>query len=95
MKRSLKVTITKVSRREMVSARLETIYEHCPFCGREVATLSQALVTKILDLQEQTIDDLAAAGRLHTISSGEPDASGLLRFIVRNITGGIRHEPTN
>jgi len=51
----------------MVSAKLETIYEHCPFCGREVATLSQALVTKILDLQEQTIDELAAAGRLHTI----------------------------
>jgi len=67
LKRSLKVTITKVRRREVLSANLETLYVHCPSCGREVATLSQALATKILYLQGQTIDDLAGAGQLHMI----------------------------
>jgi hypothetical protein len=67
LKRSLKVTITKVRRREVVSARLETLYVHCPSCGRDVAALSPTLATKLLDLQEQTIDDLAEVGQLHTI----------------------------
>ena len=69
LKRSLKVTITKVSRREVISANLETYHAHCKSCGCEVATLSKAQALKVTGLEAETIDELAAAGEIHAIGA--------------------------
>ena len=70
MKRSLKVTFTKVRRHKVVSTRLETVDAPCPFCGCNVATLSKAQALKVTDVEEEVLDVMAAAGEVHVIQIG-------------------------
>jgi len=73
VKRSLKVTITKVRRRQVVSASLDTLYMHCPMCGREVATLSKAQALKVSGLELEVLDEMAAAGEVHLFQIDSSD----------------------
>ncbi len=67
LKRSLKVTITKVRRREVVSTRLETLDVRCPSCGCNVARLSQAEALNVTGIEEEVLCDMAASGDVHMI----------------------------
>jgi hypothetical protein len=72
-KRTVKITTT---RRRKLSLTQTAIRVHCPTCGREVETLDAAQAAAILEVDAQTLSQLVAEGRVHTIQS----VSGSLRI---------------
>ena len=68
MKQRRKMTITKVHR-QTITVTTATTIERCPFCEREVETLSKEQAAEILAIGDQTLEALAFAGHVHEIQT--------------------------
>ena len=66
MKRKLKVTISKVTRKtkKLIPAKL---ISHCARCDRETEILTKAQASQLLQTSENTLDDMVYAGVVHVI----------------------------
>jgi len=81
MKRKRKVTITKVRRRTMtVTTTALTVW--CPFCKREVETVSKAEATAALQLAGRILEGALDSGRLHVIEIGNVDTRICKRSLI-------------
>jgi len=69
MKRKRTVTITKVRRQTMTLTRTR-VPAWCPFCKREVETVSKADATDVLRLAGRIFDSAVTSGRIHLIEVG-------------------------
>jgi NMD protein affecting ribosome stability and mRNA decay len=69
MRRRRKVTITKV-RRQTVTVTTTALLVWCPFCNREVETLSEVDATVMLRLAGRMLDSAVTSGRIHLIETG-------------------------
>lgn len=65
MKQTRSVKITTTHRRSLRLA----IRAHCRGCGREVETLTAAQAAEVLEVDDQTLRSLLAAGRIHVLST--------------------------
>jgi hypothetical protein len=83
MKRKLRLCITKILRRTVVSTGASTWI--CPVCERETRMLSITETAILLNLDFRFIDDLIASGSIHVIEAvnGKPRVcrSSLLRYL--------------
>lgn len=68
MKRRRKVTITKV-RRQTMTVMTERLPVWCPFCQREVETLSKADAETMLQMAGRMLDGAVESGRIHLIEA--------------------------
>jgi Fe2+ or Zn2+ uptake regulation protein len=68
MKKRLKMRITTVREQRIVSAAAE-LRLSCPVCEREVEMLSNVQAVTILGVNYQTLNQLVAAGRVHSIQT--------------------------
>jgi hypothetical protein len=75
MNRKLTVKITTTRRRKLSLAQT-VIRVRCPVCGREVEMLDAAQAAAVLEADAETLSQLVAEGRVHTIES----VSGSLRI---------------
>lgn len=66
MKRRLKLTITKI-RRQVMAMPQAVMFMHCLTCEREVEMLTMTQAAGILNVGEQTLHDLIAAGQVHAL----------------------------
>ncbi len=69
MKRKLTVTITRSRRQVTTLPAATTARQHCPTCGREVATLSQAQAAELLTIAGHNLEDLLASSRAHAVEA--------------------------
>ena len=68
MKKRLKMRITTVRQHTIVSAAPAFRFA-CPVCERDVEMLTSEQAIAILGVKAQTLDQLVAAGQVHTIHS--------------------------
>ena len=88
MKRKLTVTITRI-RCQTASVHPPVLCASCPVCGREVELVSAAQAAAALEVTEDVLSTLNAAGRVHAFET----VTGQLRFckdslFVRGQTAG-------
>jgi hypothetical protein len=70
MRRRRKVTITKV-RRQTVRVTTTALAVWCPFCQREVGTLSEADAAVMLQIAGRMLYGPVASGQIHLIEAGD------------------------
>lgn len=76
MKRRLKVTLTKIQRQTVTMRTTNFLRARCPVCDCEVEMLTAADVIGFLEIENQTLENLIAVGKLHVTET----VSGGLRF---------------
>ncbi|HKZ02977.1 MAG TPA: hypothetical protein VJ180_12095 [Pyrinomonadaceae bacterium] len=69
MKRRRKVTITKV-RRQTMTVTSTRVPVWCPWCQREVETLSEADAAMMLQITGRMLDSAVTSGRIHLMEAG-------------------------
>lgn len=74
MKRRHKVTITKL-RRQTVSVTTTRVPVWCPFCKREVETVSEADAAMMLQIAGRMLEGAVKSGRIHLIEAGSGSPS--------------------
>ncbi len=74
MKHTRRVKITTKYKRTLRAPPL--IRAHCPICEREVETLTAAQAADVLEIDNQMLDKLITAGRVHSVHT----ISGSLRI---------------
>lgn len=67
MKRKLRITVSKV--RRQTAAAPPILRARCLDCGCEVELLDVIEANKILDIENQTLEALVFAGRVHAIET--------------------------
>ena len=65
----MKVRITAVRRRTMRATGAAVLRAPCLACGREVEALTSGQACEILEVGEQELSKLIAAGRVHAIQT--------------------------
>jgi hypothetical protein len=75
MKRTLKLTVTKI-RRHSIAEKTINLRAFCPLCGFETEMLSLAESAAFLEIEDQMLEGLIAAGEVHAIQT----ASGKQRI---------------
>jgi hypothetical protein len=68
MKKRLKMRITTV-REQTIKMPEAVVSAHCQTCDREVEMLSKAHAVEILQVSAEALDQLIAAGRVHTLET--------------------------
>jgi hypothetical protein len=66
MKKRFKMRVTTVRQQTIVSA-IEVLRYACPVCEREVEMLTGEQAIRILGVDPETLDQLVAAGQVHSI----------------------------
>jgi hypothetical protein len=57
-----------VTRRRTVRWQAAGLRAHCPVCAREVETLACAQAAEVLEIDDEVLANLIAAGRVHAIA---------------------------
>ena len=83
MKRKRKVTITKM-RRQTMTVITTRVPVWCPFCKREVETLSKADAETMIQMAGRMLDDAVESGRIHLIEA----RSGFSRVCKASLFSG-------
>ena len=68
MTEQMKVRITAVRRRR-IRVWANPLRAACPVCGREVEALTRGQANEILEVEDQKLNELIAAGRVHAIQT--------------------------
>jgi hypothetical protein len=79
-KRKVRLKISAASR-QIVKLSGQSFSAQCAACGREVETLTRSQAGEILEIGEQGLAELIAAGRIHAIQT----ASGSLRICKESL----------
>lgn len=65
--RKLKVTVTKIRRQTTTVPRMYRAF--CAVCEREVEIINAADAAKILEVEEQTLNQFVSDGKVHAVQT--------------------------
>ena len=86
MKLSQRITVTTTHRR-ILRVQPARVRAPCPVCGREVETLAQSQAAEVLEISQQALDNLIAAGLIHAI----PLVSGGCLICRDSLFGSVQY----